>query len=192
LLGALLDELSAVLGRLPHVQLDHLPRMADFAQILAALDLANAPCSATADTILLSDPSPNLALTSSSNSSSADAADAPDAPDAADAADASSLEIYLSQNKRLASEVIDGDAVAIALAQFMQSRQTWLGTATELLSVLSPPETSRTWPKSAQPLTARLKRLSPALRTIGINIDYQRDTDKLRTRRIHLTATPAK
>ena len=32
------------------------------------------------------------------------------------------------------------------------------------------------------------KRLAPALRTMGIAVDYQRDSDQLRTRRIHLSA----
>lgn len=38
ILGALLTELSAVLRTLPHVNLASLPRMADFARVLAALD----------------------------------------------------------------------------------------------------------------------------------------------------------
>lgn len=37
-LGALLDLLVKVLGELPNVQLDSLPRMADFARVLAAVD----------------------------------------------------------------------------------------------------------------------------------------------------------
>jgi hypothetical protein len=40
ILGALLDVTVQVLATLPHVQLDELPRMADFARILAALDRA--------------------------------------------------------------------------------------------------------------------------------------------------------
>ena len=110
--------------------------------------------------------------------------------DASDASDAFALEIYLGQNKRLASEVIEGDSVAVAVAGFMQSRQTWLGTATELLSSVSKPESTQAWPKSPHALTIRLKRLAPALRTMGINVDYQRDSDRMRTRRIHLTAKP--
>lgn len=38
LLGALLDLLAAALAELPHVQLDTLPRMADFARVVAAVD----------------------------------------------------------------------------------------------------------------------------------------------------------
>lgn len=38
ILGALLDLLAAVLNELPHVHLDELPRMADFATVLAAVD----------------------------------------------------------------------------------------------------------------------------------------------------------
>jgi hypothetical protein len=40
LFGALLDLLVQVLGELPNVQLDEFPRMADFARVLGALDLA--------------------------------------------------------------------------------------------------------------------------------------------------------
>jgi hypothetical protein len=39
--GALLDQVAAVLARRPRIQLPQLPRMADFAQVLAALDQAN-------------------------------------------------------------------------------------------------------------------------------------------------------
>jgi hypothetical protein len=38
-LGVLLDQVSAVLRTLPQVELPELPRMADFAQVLGALDL---------------------------------------------------------------------------------------------------------------------------------------------------------
>ncbi len=38
ILGGLLDLLADVLGALAHIQLDELPRMADFARVLAALD----------------------------------------------------------------------------------------------------------------------------------------------------------
>jgi hypothetical protein len=46
LLGALLDALSAALTRLPKVQLARLPRMADFARVLAACDAAGVTCGA--------------------------------------------------------------------------------------------------------------------------------------------------
>ena len=36
--GALLDLLAAVLGRLPNIKLEKMPRMADFARVLAAID----------------------------------------------------------------------------------------------------------------------------------------------------------
>ncbi|MDZ4779870.1 MAG: hypothetical protein SGJ19_06435, partial [Planctomycetia bacterium] len=109
--------------------------------------------------------------------------------DNADNTDNSALAIYLRQNQKLATEVIESDPVAIAVADLMQDRETWQGTAAELLLSLSKAESGRKWPRTPQAIGGHLKRLAPALQTMGISIDYERVNDRLRTRRIHLTAT---
>jgi hypothetical protein len=197
LFGALLDEVSATLRNLPQVQIDRLPRMADFARILAAL-----PYSSPLLSPLSSDASDASSDASIAQNAGQDASDASDAHFASQnicyvadgsrdrkVADASPLEIYLRQIQSLRSEILEDDPVAAGLAQFMQTRQSWIGTATELLSALPRPDSARGWPKLPHILTGRLNRLAPALRPMGITVAYERDTDQLRTRRIQLTAT---
>jgi hypothetical protein len=168
--GALLDEVAATLRNLPHVHLEQLPRMADFARILAALP-SETPN--TKHKTLFKHKTQNT-LSDTNNQE-------PGTPN-------SPLAIYLQLIDRLAVEVIEGDPVAVALGDLMETRQTWQGTATELLSILRRPEDSRGWPKTAQPLTARLKRLAPSLRTMGITIDFTRTSGFMRTRLINLKA----
>jgi len=149
LFGALLDEVSAVLRDLPNIHLDELPRMADFARLLAALPMP------------------------------------PGTP-----SEAMPVSIYLRLFERLKLEIAEDDPVAAALSEFMSTRDSWQGTATELLSLLVRPEESRGWPKTAQPLAGRLKRLAPALKTMGILVNQTRATDYARTRQIQLKSTP--
>ncbi len=82
--------------------------------------------------------------------------------------------------------MIDSDHVAAAVVVFMDGREQWTGTATELLTGLDrqherPP---KHWPTTPQNLGGRLRRAAPALRGIGIGIEFDRD-DKHRA--INLT-----
>jgi len=185
--GALLDEVAATLRRLPSVHLDRLPRMADFARLLAALP-PSSPLTPVPSPLL----SDGIADEGADNRKAlADKCDPKNAiQDNADNTDKCALAIYLSQNLKLASEVIEGDPVAVALSELMQSWETWQGTAAELLLAMNRSDSGRNWPRTPQAIGGHLKRLAPALRTMGITIDYQRANDRMRTRRIHLTAKP--
>jgi len=101
------------------------------------------------------------------------------------------LAIYLRLIDLLASEVIDGDPVATAVAELMAARQAWQGTATELLAALPRPPDSRGWPKTGQYLSGRLKEIASALRTMGIIIDHTRAANPRRTRLIQLRTIPS-
>jgi hypothetical protein len=151
LLGALLDEVAAVLRNLPHVHLAELPRMADFARILSALPVA------------------------------------PNTPPAK-----TPLAIYLRLIDRLHAELVEGDPVVTAVAELMKSRQEWQGTATELLAALTKAAaTSRSLPKTPNAMRMSLDRLAPALKSMGIQVEYGRAANYLRTRLIILTANAA-
>src|SRR5262249_51540551 len=99
LFGALLSTVARTLATLPAVHLTGMPRMADFAKVLAALDTA---C-------------PELT-------------------------DGRALDLFVGQRQRIASEVVESDAFAAAIARFVDDRRTWTGTAAELLLALGTPQ----------------------------------------------------
>jgi hypothetical protein len=245
LLGALLDEVADVLRRLPEVRLDSLPRMADFAKILATVDgvalaiaspppteereqethntsgpvsrspLGGVPSSSPLHT---KDEQPQAAERSvrgeaeggsrfSRNPHSRSCEDGKDDKDDKDDKDGNSqtffidiakdgnlthastaLETYLAQNLRLAEEVVEGDALGPMIADLVKSHGVWQGTATELLSMVaqSSGESRVDRPKSASHLSRRLKRLAPALASIGIEVDFERKGGFHRDRQIRL------
>lgn len=156
--GALLDEVAATLRNLPSAAPQHLPRMADFARILAAL-----PVGSAVPGVPPSDASPL-------------------------APHPSPLEIYLHLIDNFAVEAIESDPVAAAVTEFMSTRDTWRGKVTELLGLLPRPQASRGWPKTGQYLSGRLKHIAPSLRAMGVEVAYTRAADYMRSRQIVLTS----
>ncbi len=137
LLGALLTVLADVLTVLPSVRLDAAPRMADFARVVAAVDIARAT---------------------------------------------SALATYCGNRETLAEDVVDGDAVAAAVRDFVDRMGEWRGTASELLAELRADPMPRDWPTTGKTLGARLKRFAPTLRAVGVEIERDRDPGRKRTR----------
>lgn len=125
-LGAVLDLLAQVLRVLPSVQVDELPRMADFSRMLAAMD---------------------------------------------EVCGSDGLARYASQSQRVAEDVVEGDPVALALFEFVQSKGSWSGTASDLLELIAPDPRPRGWPRSPRALSGRLRRASPALRQMGVEVE---------------------
>lgn len=87
-------------------------------------------------------------------------------------------------------EIVDADPVAAAVNVMLTSKQEWRGTATALLAVLSSAagatvSRSRDWPSSAKLLSGRLRRVAPALRKVGIEIKFGRES-KARIRWIEI------
>lgn len=84
----------------------------------------------------------------------------------------------IESNRRTAvAAVVEADAVGTALVALMHGRSAaWQGTATELLAALAAhvPEAAqkeRGWPKDGTRLSARLRRVVPALRRSGLTVD---------------------
>jgi hypothetical protein len=84
-------------------------------------------------------------------------------------------------NRRAAIEsVIDNDPVAARVREILVHQQTWTGTAAELLRCgLECPRDAhygnRTgWPRSPRALAGRLRRVQPSLRSLGIDIVFNR------------------
>lgn len=128
ILGGLLDLLAEVLRVLPNIHLDELPRMADFAKVLAAVDEIEGT---------------------------------------------SALATYVAQSERIATEVVEGDPLAEAVRGFAHKEGEWSGTAGELLKAIKAPDPApRDWPTNAKSLAAGIRRCAPALRTVGVGVDY--------------------
>jgi hypothetical protein len=221
LFGALLDEVSATLGRLPNVKLAGYPRMADFARILAALPnsgvaLAIAAASQASSaakptsTALSTEEQEQASGNTSGCSTGRAACELPSPPppdtfghvadtlnaqnatqDTSDTSDTFSLNVYLRQLEHLAAEETERDPVAKAITEMVQCRGNWQGTATKLLEALARPKSARDWPQSPTAMSLRVTRLAPALRTKGIAVDNARSTDSMRSRNILLTADPS-
>ncbi len=100
-------------------------------------------------------------------------------------------------NRRDATEtVLNAESVAEALLSFMDTRTSWTGTATALLSELAElsgedTRRDREWPKNARALSGRLNRLAPALRESGIEIEHDKSKDKKRARLLTLSHATA-
>ncbi|KAI93427.1 hypothetical protein T281_16735 [Rhodomicrobium udaipurense JA643] len=100
-----------------------------------------------------------------------------------------------SANRRDATEtVLDADSVGVALRAFMEARTSWTGTATDLLGELATLSSDgtrrdREWPANARGLAGKLRRLAPALRRTGIEIEHIRAGGKTRARLMTITYT---
>ncbi|MGW5047180.1 ATP-binding protein [Streptomyces griseoluteus] len=144
-LGALFDVLACALAVLPSVRLESMPRMADFARVLAAVDQAQGW---------------------------------------------NTLDDYLATSANVATDALEGDLFAMAIAHLVDQAGTWQGTAGQLLEVLPVPLVRPpNWPKDATRVGGRVKRLAPLLRSIGITVD---DTQRSRDRTRHKLLTLAR
>ncbi|WP_019058204.1 hypothetical protein [Streptomyces prunicolor] len=144
-LGALFDVLACVLAVLPSVRLETMPRMADFARVLAAVDETQGW---------------------------------------------NTLADYLATSANVATDALEGDLFAMAIARLVDQAGTWQGTAGQLLEALpAPPVRPPNWPKDATRAGGRVKRLAPLLRSIGITVD---DTQRSRDRTRHKLLTLAR
>lgn len=143
-LAGLLDLLADILRILPSIQLADLPRMADFARILAALDTVTGW---------------------------------------------QSLPAYRQRTAENSRAVIDSDPFATAVRDLVKGQAVgWVGTAAELLTAVTPEHPPRGWPVTSRAAGGHLRRISPALRVSGIDVETGRSNGD---RVFRLTARPA-
>lgn len=127
ILGALFDAVSTALSNIDGVELDTLPRMADFAQwAVAALSGRGFQ------------------------------------------------EAYAGNRSRGIEQTINSDTVAAAVVSMLDEKDAWEGTTSELLQTLkvylpNPEKPPKDYPSTVQAMTARLRRIVPALRAYGID-----------------------
>lgn len=98
------------------------------------------------------------------------------------------LDDYLATSANVATDAMEGDLFALAIAALVDQAGTWQGTAGQLLEVLPAPLVRPpNWPKDATRASGRVKRLAPLLRSIGITVDdTQRSQDRHRHRLLTL------
>jgi hypothetical protein len=98
---------------------------------------------------------------------------------------------YCDNRDEAVEGVIDADPIAAAVRAVMTQRTEWTGTASELLGALGEvagerAAKSKTWPDSPRALAGRLRRAATFLRSIGIEIGFDRE-GRARTRVIRIT-----
>lgn len=148
LFGALLDVLAGVLRVLPTVQLDHHEGLADFEELVVAVDKVRGTHALTA---------------------------------------------YRAQWGRIAADVVNADAVADAIRTFSAATGDWTGTAGDLLHEITPESPPKDWPKNPTAFAGILRRTSPALAAVGVEVVLPKPTDRTRRyglRHTALTAQP--
>jgi hypothetical protein len=102
---------------------------------------------------------------------------------------------YTGNREEATQTALEADPAAGAVRTFMQERNEWIGTATELWKALGElvdegVRHAKVWPGAPNALTARLKRLAPTLRGIGIEYGEVR-TGKTGSRKKKLTKKEA-
>jgi hypothetical protein len=90
------------------------------------------------------------------------------------------LKAYRKARRETVVTLADGDLVATSVLAFIGDRSGWEGLVSELYRVLSGrmlPETRRgtDWPGNARWFSDRLRRASPALRALGVDVRDKRD-----------------
>lgn len=143
ILGALFDAISTALANVGQVQLDELPRMADFATWAVAAEPAM--------------PVPEGTF----------------------------LDSYAANRADVVETAVASDTVALAVLAMMVDMGFWEGTTSELMETLkpylpNPQKPPKDYPATVQAMTARLRRVAPALRAVGVE---RRDFPRTGTRR---------
>lgn len=88
---------------------------------------------------------------------------------------------YAEQASRTAEIVAESDAVTIAITTTITN--AWVGTASELLKLLTDDKPPKEWPATPQGMGGRLTRAAPTLRTLGWSVEKLPRIDKKGTRR---------
>lgn len=100
---------------------------------------------------------------------------------------------YCGNRDDAVKSVIDADPVGAAVRELMATRTVWTGKASDLLGALGVVVgergvKSKIWPDSPRALSGRLRRTATFLRAIGIEISFEREGRRGRTRTITISA----
>ena len=101
---------------------------------------------------------------------------------------------YCTNRSEAAQSVLEADSIALLVRELVDQRTVWTGTCADLLEELSSLLSDVTarpkgWPDSPRKLSGRLRRAAGPLRTMGIEIDFNRDGSRTRSRIVTITST---
>lgn len=110
------------------------------------------------------------------------------------------LSTYQAAREDGAHILLEGDSIAALVVAIARKGQegsdTWTGTASDLMRRLEEArgEGNRPsgWPKSARSLSSHLRRIAPALRQTGLEVEHGKGGGKLNARTITLRLAPPK
>lgn len=110
------------------------------------------------------------------------------------------LSTYQAAREDGARILLEGDAIAALVVDITKRGQertnTWTGTASDLMKSLEEVRgdgmRSSGWPKSARGLSSHLRRIAPALRQTGLEVEHGKGGGKLNARTITLRLTHPK
>jgi hypothetical protein len=93
------------------------------------------------------------------------------------------VEAYAGNRAEATESALEADPVAIAVRDLMEDQDEWTGTAGELWEALNELvgeaiRHTKAWPGAPNALSARMKRLAPALRGIGVEYGEARGGSK--------------
>jgi len=176
LLGALFDGVSMGLRRMGEVQFDELPRMADFAFWIVACETAYWP-EGTFENVYITNQTETV-----------------DKVIEADTV-ANALRLHVQRviaGWLAAKELFKKRDASIFKIPPPAEQPMWEGSAEELLQLLAgfageKVTKGKYWPLTTSSFGKRLRRIAPAFRSIGVELDFDRDTDSARGRLIKIT-----
>jgi hypothetical protein len=103
---------------------------------------------------------------------------------------------YSRNLEEATDSVIDADSVAGAIRILIIEQPEWAGSAADLLAIITQTAGDRIakakdWPGTPKALTGRLRRASPLLRKLGIEISFPVRTHHGQPRTIAISCRPA-
>lgn len=101
------------------------------------------------------------------------------------------LRAYRANRQSANGLVLESTPVAVAVGKWMEGRNEWQGTATELLRGLNAAATAedraeKGWPANARGLSGALRRVAPNLRANELMVDFLRESTRSHGRLIRL------
>ncbi|MDN5882177.1 MAG: hypothetical protein L0H37_07380, partial [Nitrosospira sp.] len=93
---------------------------------------------------------------------------------------------YIENQEQGVGDGLESSAAGMALLKLLESRNSWNGSANDLLEALSDHveedvRRSKAWPKTPRGMRSVIARLTPALRSNGIGVEYTRTGARGRT-----------
>jgi len=101
------------------------------------------------------------------------------------------MDAYMENRRDAVAVSIEGSPVAAAVQKLVQERAAWQGTAAALMDDLAKCTADdvrrlKTWPRDPRNMANKVRRVSPVLRQVGIEVKFYRHGNE-RTRMISIT-----